>query len=197
MNTFHDRESDSAREQQQYSTVYVDVSEHRTWFAVLGGLLLLLGIVAIAAAFAATLATVLLFGILLLIGGAAQLVHAFSFRRWKGVFLHALGGLLYAAVGILILVDPVSGAIGLTFLLAIFFLAAGFLKVFLALQAQSGWFGLSGGLDLLLGLLVLLGWPQTGGWVIGLFVGIELMFAGLSLLLLALASRQRSEPGLT
>jgi uncharacterized membrane protein HdeD (DUF308 family) len=187
MNDSQSERGDLAVEHQHLSST--NIGAHRLWFTVLGGVLVALGAIAIVAAFAATLATVLLFGVLLLMGGVAQIFHAFSARRWRGFTLHLLVGILYATVGVLILIDPVAGAIGLTLLLAAFFIGLGCLKVILAVQAESGWFGLSGALDLLLGILVLVGWPQTGVWVIGLFVGIELVFAGLSLLLLAFASR--------
>jgi uncharacterized membrane protein HdeD (DUF308 family) len=109
--------------------------------------------------------------------------------RWRGFLVHLLGGILYVTIGALIVVDPVAGAIGLTLLLAGFFVAGGILKLVLGFQAESGWFAFSGIIDLLLGALVAIGWPETGTWVIGLFVGIELVFAGLSLILMASATR--------
>lgn len=172
----------------------VDIPEYRKWFTIVGSLLVLLGLLAIVAAFAATLATVLIFGILLLIAGIAQIGHAFSAARWRGFTVHLVAGVLYAIVGLLIVVDPVGGAIGLTLLLAVFFILSGCLKLVLAVQAESGWFGLSGGLDLLLGLLVFLGWPETGTWVIGVFLGIEMLFAGISLLLLKSAKPRLLRP---
>lgn len=113
-----------------------------------------------------------------------------SAMRWRGFLLHLLGGILYTAVGGLILIDPVAGAIGLSFLLAVFFLVSGAFKMVLGIQAESGWFAFSGLIDLLLGVLIWLGWPETATWVIGLFLGIELLFAGISLILIA--SRLRS-----
>jgi len=164
-----------------------DVRLHRGWFMALGIVLILLGAIAIVAAFAATLATVLLFGVLLLIAGGVQIVHAFASARWRGFLWHLIGGILYVAIGGLIVIDPVAGAVGLTLLLAAFFVAGGTLKLVLGFQAESGWFAVSGLIDLLLGVLVWVGWPETGTWVIGLFVGIELLLAGLSLLLMASA----------
>jgi uncharacterized membrane protein HdeD (DUF308 family) len=175
---------------------YEELREHRRWFMVLGILLIVLGLVAMVAAFAATMATVLFFGILLLIAGLVQILHALSAMRWQGFLIHLLGGVLYAAVGLLILIDPVAGAIGLTMLLAVFFIVSGVFKVTLGVQAESGWFAFSGGLDLLLGVLIWAGWPDTATWVIGLFLGIELLFAGVSLLLIASRVRavRRMEP---
>jgi uncharacterized membrane protein HdeD (DUF308 family) len=166
-----------------------DVRQHQGWFVALGILLVVLGIIAMVAAFAATLATVLFFGVLLLIAGGIQILHALSAVRWRGFILHFLGGILYAAIGGLIVADPVGGAIGLTLLLAAFFTVGGLLKIVLGFQAESGSFAFSGLVDLVLGSLIVIGWPQTGTWVIGLFLGIELVLAGFSLIFMASALR--------
>jgi uncharacterized membrane protein HdeD (DUF308 family) len=162
----------------------------RRWFPILGVLLMILGAVAVVAAFAVTMATVLLFGVLLLVAGIAQIVHGFSASRWRGFLFHLLGGCVYAAIGGLIVADPVGAAIGLTLLLAFFFAAAGILKTAIGFQTQSGWFTVSGVVDLLLVLLVLLGLPETGTWVIGLFIGVEMLFAGFTLIAAAPDARQ-------
>lgn len=164
------------------------------WFVGLGAILVVLGAIAIVAAFAVTLATVLLFGVLLLIAGMFQAVQAFLAVRWKGFFWHLLLGLLYALLGAILIADPVEGAIGLTLLIAIFFIVGGVLRIAIALQrrsqAQAGWFLLGGILDLALGLLIGIGWPGTGTWVIGLFLGVELLFGGISLIVVAMAMRR-------
>ncbi len=167
-----------------------DVRQYRGWFLALGLLLVGLGFLAILADFATTLATVLLFGVLLLVAGVVQIVHALSNARWGGFAGHLLGGILYAVIGGTIVFDPVAGAIGLTFLLAIFFVAGGIFKVLLGVQAESGWSAFGGLIDFLLGFLIWVGWPKTAIWVIGLFVGIELLLAGLNLILLASAANR-------
>jgi len=170
-----------------------EVRQPRGWFFGLGSILAVLGIVAMVAAFAATLATVLFFGVLLLIAGVVQIAHALSAARWRGFLAHFLGGLLYAAIGGLIVYDPVAAGIGLTLVLAALFIVGGVLKLMLGLQAESGWFAFSGLVDLLLGVLVAVGLPETGLWVIGLLLGVELLFAGLSLILVASSMRAASE----
>lgn len=89
------------------------IRENRTWFVGIGILLVVLGTVAIIAAFTATLATVLFFGLLLLFAAAAQILHALTAARWRGFVIHLLSAILYAAIGGLIVYDPVAGAIGL------------------------------------------------------------------------------------
>jgi uncharacterized membrane protein HdeD (DUF308 family) len=167
--------------------------ESRGLFVTLGVVLVVLGLGSMIAAAAATLATVLLFGILMLSAGGAQVVHAFSTAHGRGFLPHLLGGTLYLVIGALIVIDPVGGMIGLTLLLAAFFVAAGVVKIAMGVQSESGWFALVGVVDLLLGLLIAIGWPETGTWVIGLFVGIELFLAGVSLILVTSAGRDREQ----
>jgi len=168
-----------------------EIRERRRWVVPLGILLVVLGLVAIVAAFAATLATVLFFGVLLLFGGIAQLVHAVGWRSGDFVW-ELLGADLYLVAGGLLVLDPVSGAVGLTLLLAVFFLVVGALRIALGVRARStadsgGGLLLSGVLDVALGLLIGIGWPQSSTWVIRLFLGIELVFAGGSFLMLSFA----------
>jgi uncharacterized membrane protein HdeD (DUF308 family) len=185
----------SFAEERELGPSPADVRQNPGWFVALGALLVVLGVIAMVAAFAATLATVLFFGVLLLIVGVVQIAHALAAARWRGFFVHLVGGILYAVVGGLIVFDPVAGAIGLTLLLAVFFVLGGILKIVLGFQGESAWFTLSGIVDLVLGLLIAIGWPGTGTWVIGLFLGIELVFTGLSLILVALAMRPSSRLG--
>ncbi|MEZ6097786.1 MAG: DUF308 domain-containing protein [Pirellulaceae bacterium] len=164
------------------------------WFAACGVLLVVVGMVAIMAAFWATLATVLFFAVLLLIAGVGQIADATATRKEPG-FGWRLGiGILTALVGGLIVFDPVGGAIGLTLLIAIFFIFEGVLRLVLASQLIGGgksWFIASGVLDFVLGLLIAIQWPASGVWVIGLFLGIDLMLLGMAMLLLS-AHRSKS-----
>lgn len=161
---------------------------HRGWLTALGVVFVGLGLACISAAFAATLATVLLFAVLLLLAGAAQLARALASQDddfgWD-----LASGLVYLVAGALLVADPVSGAVGLTLLLAAFFLFLGIVRLALARRAKrihgtSGALTATGVLDLVLGALIVLGWPETSTWLIGLFLGIELVFAGVSLVLL-------------
>jgi uncharacterized membrane protein HdeD (DUF308 family) len=170
-----------------------EIRERRGWLVPLGILLIVLGLAAVFATFAATLATVIFFGVVLLVGGIAQLAQALADR--DDHFGWALfGGLLYLLTGGLMVFDPVSGAIGLTLLLAMFFVLAGVVRLSHGVQRRSrggggGMVIFSGALDLVLGALIIAGWPASATWVIGLFLGIELVIAGTALMSLALAAR--------
>lgn len=174
------------------------VQGRRRWLQTLGIVMMVLGAIALFATFTVTLATVVLFGLLLLVGGIAQLVHAVAPRSYN-VGWEVFGGILYGAAGGLLVFDPVSGAIGLTLLLAIFFLGIGLLRLTLGFQTRKlggiggGGMLLTGALDLALGFLIVIGWPEISMWVIGLFVGIELLVAGAVILFFSAALRRIDE----
>jgi uncharacterized membrane protein HdeD (DUF308 family) len=162
------------------------------WFLVLGIIIVLAGIVAISSAVIATLAGVVILGTLALIGAGAQLVAAIFSRRWGGFFLHVLIGLLYLVMGFLIIQHPLAAAAGLTLLLALAFLVGGLFRIIFALSERFpnwGWVLLNGIITLVLGILIWRHWPEDALWVIGLFIGIDLLFNGWSLVMLGLAAK--------
>ncbi len=163
----------------------------------LGILLVVGGTAAIIVPIFATFGVVTLLGILLIVAGIAQIVSAFHCHGWKGVLLHVLLGILYAVTGFLILENPIAGAAGITLLLAAFFLATGAIRIVVALKERFenwGWVLLSGAVTLILGVII---WrqfsPDHGAdflWVIGLLVGIDLIFSGWTWIMFALAFRK-------
>lgn len=169
------------------------LSRNWGWLLALGILMIILGLLAIAAPVVATIAVQFALGWILVVGGIAQGIHAFMARGWGGFLLQLLSALLYLVVGILLLVNPVGGALALTIVLAVFLIVEGAFKIILALRVRDhggwGWLLASGLLSLVLGLLIWSEWPASGLWVIGLLVGIQLLFTGWSLLILAFAAR--------
>jgi uncharacterized membrane protein HdeD (DUF308 family) len=159
-------------------------------FLVLGLVSILVGLVAISSTFIATMASVFVFGVLLLIEGFTEVIHAVMVREWKGFALHLLAAALHLLLGLFMLEDPIRAAAVLTLLIAAFFFVGGLLHIVVAFTEQFSswmWVVLSGVVDLILGGIILSGWPESGLWVIGLFVGIHLLFHGWSCLILALS----------
>lgn len=158
----------------------------------MGVALILLGAVAIGSSFIATLATVVVFGVLLLLGSLFQVVTALWGRSWRGFFLHLLGGVLYLILGIFLIDHPVEAALGVTLLVALGLLAGGILRIVVSVIERFegwGWMLLGGVVSLFLGAAIWRQWPLSGLWVIGLFVGIEMLSSGLSWVMLGLAVR--------
>ena len=171
---------------------------HEIWaFLVgMGVALIILGVLAIGSSFIATMATVVVFGIYLLLGSLFQIITALWGRSWRGFFLHLLGGVLYLIVGVFMIDHPVEAALGLTLLVALGLLASGLVRIIVSVIDRFegwGWMLLSGVLSFVLGAAIWRQWPLSGFWVIGLFVGIEMLSSGLSWLMLGLAVRLETE----
>lgn len=171
-----------------------DIKENWGWLLALGIASVILGTIGLGMAFSLTLVGVLLFGVLLGIAGLFQLIDAFKCKGWKGTALHALIGLLYLAAGAVAIIDPVNAAVALTLVLGVAFIATGILRLIMAFQHRSsrGWiWALVGGIiSLVLGTVILLQWPISGLWIIGLFIAIELIVNGWTSIFVALAARR-------
>jgi uncharacterized membrane protein HdeD (DUF308 family) len=163
------------------------------WFLAFGIGLVLLGVLAIARSVAATVASMLFFGWLLLIAAGIEIVQAIMVGKWAGLFQHWLGAVLFGVLGAMMVWRPVATAEVLTLLIGALFLVAGLFKLitpFVVSLPDWGWHALSGIVTLVLGILILAQWPVSGLWVIGLFVGIELIFYGGAWIALALGLRR-------
>jgi uncharacterized membrane protein HdeD (DUF308 family) len=160
------------------------------WFLALGIILIVVGTIAVAMPFVASLATAVTFGALLLAGGIAQLVGAFWTRDWSGFFLSLLMGVLYLVLALFFLRDPGDALLAMTLLLACVLMVGGLFRIIGSLMYRFphwGWTLVGGIINLLLGIMIWQQWPVAGLWVIGLFVGIDLIFTGWTWVMLALA----------
>jgi uncharacterized membrane protein HdeD (DUF308 family) len=163
------------------------------WFVGLGVLLILLGTVGLMYSVVTTIATVVFFGWLLIVAGILQTVHGFMQRQWSGFFLDLIAGILYIVVGFFLVIHPAEGAVSLTLLVAMFLLLGGGMRIAIAFAADlphRGWLLLDGVVSIALGIMIWMRWPVDGLWVIGLFVGIQMVFSGWTLLMLGLAARR-------
>jgi uncharacterized membrane protein HdeD (DUF308 family) len=168
---------------------------HRNWgwFLALGILLIVLGLISLGYAVAMTIASVLLFGWLMIIGGVMEIIHAFRARGWSGTFIELLTGILYAVAGFMMIANPGVAAVTLTLLIALLLMFSGIFRIGAALMTRFphwGWLALHGVVNLMLGIAIWRQWPFSGLWVIGLFVGIDMLFNGWALVMLAMAARR-------
>lgn len=164
------------------------------WFVALGIVLLVLGATGLAHVFAATLVSVIFIGSLMLVGGVGQLIHAWRVKKLAGFLFWTASGLLYAAAGVLALVNPQVGASVLTMLFGASLIAVGALRLWLWFnnRGQQGWqwLALSGVITLATGILIAAMWPGNSLWLLGLILSIDLLFQGWSALFLGLALRR-------
>ena len=160
------------------------------WLLVLGIILVGLGIIALLDSVLVTSVSMLFFGWILIIAGIVEAVQSFRHRRSGHLFLHVLNAALSIIVGIMLLLNPLMGALVLTLLLAIYFTVAGIFRIVAAFSMRTpgwGWVLFNGIVTLILGILVWAHWPSTGLWVIGLFIGIDLIVVGWSQIMTAIA----------
>ena len=163
------------------------------WLVGLGVLLAVLGTIAIGASVVVTLATMVFVGFLMLVGGILQTVHAIAMRAWSGFFIDLLAGVLYTVVGYAIVFHPGATAVALTLMIAILLILGGIFRILTAISVpyhNRQWLFLHGVVNLLLGFTIFHDWPLSGLWVIGLFIGIDMIFNGWTLIMLGLAAKR-------
>lgn len=176
-------------------TVRRDVSppSSRWWmFVVLGVVLAVLGVFAMGAASIATLTSVLVFGWALMIGGVLQAVHAVYEREWGARILDVLTGVLFVVVGALAVWRPLASAVSLTLVIAMALMIRGLFAIVAAATERYwhwGWTVFYGVVSIVLGGLIVAQWPGISLWLIGLFVGIELLVDGFVLSMIGVSIR--------
>jgi len=165
----------------------------RGWMIFAGILSLVLGAAAIIYDGSATIASVVVFGWLLMLAGFVQIVNAFQVRYWSGFFLYLLDGIVRTVVGVLLVAYPGSGAQAITLVLCFYFIAGGLFKTFGSVMLQFpswGWSVASGLISVALGVMLAMQWPTSSTWFIGFAVGIDLILYGWALLMFASAIKR-------
>lgn len=165
-------------------------SAHWGWLVALGVALILLGAVAIWRARTATLVYVVFLGALLIAAALAVFIAAFSLTGyWTAFFVHVLWAIVLAITGVILITRPTISAEAITLVMAIYFLVAGILAIGFSLfsHVRGEWLPiLDGVVSVALGALLLSGWPVTGLWAIGLFIGIDFVLRGAAITALGL-----------
>jgi uncharacterized membrane protein HdeD (DUF308 family) len=153
------------------------------WAIGLGLLMIVLGIVAIAAPVVTSFAFNLVLGWLFIFGGIFQAIYAFRHhQRGSSLVLSVILALIALIAGILLVANPLAGVLSLTLLVGIYFFVDGIFRVFLAFQLKPqprwGWVLVNGILAIILGILIWSQWPFNATWLLGLLVGIGLLMNG-------------------
>jgi uncharacterized membrane protein HdeD (DUF308 family) len=152
------------------------------WIVALGVVYVLAGILALGSVVFATAVTVFVVGIMMLIAGVAEVFNAFQIKTWGKFLLWLLVGILYIVAGFVTFENPLLTGVVLTLFLAFCLIASGIMRIFLGFSMRQGspwiWVVLSGVITLLLGLVILAHWPVSGLFVLGMLLGIDLIFAG-------------------
>jgi uncharacterized membrane protein HdeD (DUF308 family) len=169
-----------------------EIMQYWGWFLALGMGLVVLGIAAVARSVTATVVSMVFFGWLLVLASGIEIAQAVMVGRWVGFFQHLLAAILFGITGLLIIMRPVISAEVATIFIAMFFLIGGLFQLIGSVAVALpgwGWHAADGLITLVLGLLIIAQWPASGLWVIGLFIGIDLIFYGFAWIALALGLR--------
>ena len=149
---------------------------------LLGVLMIIVGMLAIAAPMAAGEWAVWAIGILLGVAGVLRLLSAFHATSWGGGALRLLWGALTTVCAALVITNPIAGVFTLTLILAIYFVIQGIAEIIMSLRMKPlagwGWVLFNGIIALVLGLIIWSEWPLSGVWAIGTLLGINILFTG-------------------
>jgi uncharacterized membrane protein HdeD (DUF308 family) len=175
------------------------IHSHWKLFLAQGILMMVLGFLAVLEPNVATVAVSLFVGWLFFIGGIFRAVSVWRSRGMPGFAWSMLTAVLAIALGLILILRPLAGVLTLTMVLIAFFIVEGVSSIMAAIQHRQhlrswGWVLLSGIVDLFLAYLIWAGWPSSADWAIGLLVGINMLFFGLSLVMTALAARVMGNP---
>ncbi len=156
---------------------------------VLGILMVICGILAIALPLASSIGVVIVVGWLILLVGVWHLIFVFHARSFGGVLWQLLLAVVYGFAGVYMLMHPLLGLVTLTFVIAIFlFIEAGLetaLYFTIRKKANAVWVLFDAIITLILAIMIWSQWPSSSGWVLGMLVGISLIFSGISRLSLS------------
>jgi uncharacterized membrane protein HdeD (DUF308 family) len=168
------------------------------WIVALGIVYVIAGFIALGSIVMATVASVLIVGIMMIVAGVAEIINAFQCKGWGRFLVWVLLGALYIVAGFVAFENPLLAAAVLTLLLGASLVASGIVRIFLAFSMKREqpwiWVLLSSVITLLLGLSILAHWPISSVYVLGIFLGIDLVMAGAGWIGLGLALHRRGEP---
>jgi uncharacterized membrane protein HdeD (DUF308 family) len=169
---------------------------HWRLFLFQGVIMIILGILAIVAPVVATVVVDLFVGWLFLISGVVGLIAIFSAHDIPAFLWSLVTAALSLAVGVLLIWKPAAGAMSLTLLLIAFFVAEGVFQTVTSLAYRDimagtwGWMLVSGISDLALAVIIIIGWPISAAWAIGVIVGVNLITSGWGIVMVAVAGRK-------
>jgi len=166
------------------------------WIVALGVIYLIAGILAFGSVLFATVVSVLFVGVMMIVSGIAEIINAFQVKSWGKFLFWALLGVLYVVAGFIVFENPLLAAATLTLFLGVALVISGIVRVFLAfgMNAAAPWglVALSGVITLVLGAIILAHWPVSSLYVLGIFLSVDLIFAGISWIGMGMALKRRA-----
>lgn len=164
------------------------------WSIGFSVLLIVLGLVALAAPFIAGVVIESIVAWLLIFGGIGHFVLAWHVRGAGSHIWEFLIGLAYIAAGVFLFLHPVAGLVSLTLFLGAYLLIKGIFELIAGFVARGvaggGWIFVDAVISIILAVFIWLHLPTSAEWVVGTLLGVAILFSGISRLALALAARR-------
>ena len=189
--------SETSHQRQLDQKVARAIHDQWAFYLTEGVILLVLGLLAILIPPAATISVTIVIGAVFFASGVVGLISTFTGHRAPGFWWSLISAALGIVVGLMLLVRPIAGAVSLTLVLIVFFIAEGLFSILFGVAQRRhvstwGWMIASGVVDLLLAGILIAGLPGDAAWALGLLVGINLIFGGAALSAIALRLRTSS-----
>ena len=163
------------------------------WIVALGVVYAVAGVLALGSVVTATVVSVYFIGIMMIVAGVAEVVSSFQIKTWGRFLFWLLLGALYIVAGFVAFSNPLLTAAGLTLVLGAALFVSGLVRIFLGFGMKHGtpwiWVVISGAITLLLGLIILIHWPVSSLSVLGIFLGVDLLMAGIGWISVGLGLR--------
>lgn len=176
------------------------LESHAGTLLFMGAAMVVLGVIAIFGPGIVTVSSVILLGSVLIAAGIVEFIQSFRVAReeHKGrVLFNVMSAIVYLLAGATMLWRPVAGALSLTLLISAYLIVSGVINIAHGSRHRKekewGWFIFGGLLDVILGALIAAGWPSTGLWVIGLFIGVELLTYGSAWIATSIGIRHKAK----
>jgi uncharacterized membrane protein HdeD (DUF308 family) len=152
------------------------------WIVLFGFGVLGLGLAALVLVVSATIASVFMIAIFMIIAGGAEIAVGLSARDWGHFFLWIIAGLFYIVAGAFALAQPFIAAAVFTLALGVALLTTGLIRIYFGLRiakASRGMVVLAGAVTSFVGFLIIIGWPANTLYILGFLIGLDLVFSGL------------------
>ena len=164
------------------------------WSIVLSVLMILAGLLAIAVPPAAGVAATIFVGWMLVFSGVVHFVYAWQAHGAGSVIWEILVGIAYLFIGGYLLYHPLRGMASLTLALALYLFVESIFEFIIGVQLRprrgNGWLFVHGVITLILAFMIWRTWPSSAGWVLGILIGIGMLFSGITRLMISLATRK-------
>ena len=159
-----------------------------------GVIMIVLGMLAVILPFATGIAVSVVVSWLIVVAGLAYVASAFAGRNAGAFIWRLLIGLVYVLGGGYLGLHPNLALESFTVVMAVIFVMKGVLELITFFQFRaysgSGWVLFDSIVTMLLAFLIMYPWPSSSNWAIGVILGVNLIFSGVTVLMYSVEARR-------